>query len=786
MLESGERRSANLSGLSLWVPAAVFVVGAIWAAVFVLAPFSGFFLRPWPGGLKVSTVLESSGQEDLVRVGDIITGVGERDADDLINRIFLGPFAGYSSGDTVPLRRLRGEHEAVVLWRMPSRPVAAHLGPVLRTLGLFLAFWFLGTLAIMQLRPRGLPRTLIAGGSFGLALVLVSTLASFSGIAMGVPYACTWLLAAMIVHLHWVVPNPRPPAQRIGVCWLVYSVAGAAAVAELLRWLPPRLYIAPVLLAVAASLGILLIRLLRPRDEAERLAARVMLASLLLGIVPLIAVTLTPILLGTREYTGWVSKLPNFALLIIPLSYTYAAFKHHLGPLELRMNRLLTGFAFAILYSGFALGLLVMKRVFGSDAEALAWALALGLGLVSPLAWSWFRRTTERFVYGVRHRQDEIVPMAASRIARVRTLNELYALLGSEVCPSLLIRESALYLRDDTEMAECVDRQGVETPQVIAIAPVLERAGYLLTAQERWNDEVPWVRLAISLEVGTDSVGVWLLGRRDPDDFYSGHEIRLLQAIGSHAAVAVRNVQLLASERARAAELKAKSAELEQFTYAVSHDLKAPLVTIGGFLGLLERDMAAGDAERVRDDVARIRMAAASMRQHLDALLELSRVGRAVNPIEPLSLRELAMEAVRLVEGAIRERGVEVMIADYFPKVRGDRTRLLQVVQNLVQNAVKFMGDQPSPQIEIGVREGVGDPVFFVKDNGIGIDPQDRERIFTIFLRLSSETEGSGMGLALVQRVIELHGGRIWVESQGRGQGSTFCFTLPLLTLRHA
>jgi len=112
------------------------------------------------------------------------------------------------------------------------------------------------------------------------------------------------------------------------------------------------------------------------------------------------------------------------------------------------------------------------------------------------------------------------------------------------------------------------------------------------------------------------------------------------------------------------------------------------------------------------------------------------------------------------------------------PSVYGDRLRIVEVVQNLVENAAKFMGDQPKPRIRIGARFG-DEPVLLVQDNGIGIEPRHQDRIFGLFQKLDPEAEGTGVGLALVKRIVEVHGGRVWVESAGRGQGTTVCFTLP-------
>jgi two-component system sensor kinase FixL len=225
------------------------------------------------------------------------------------------------------------------------------------------------------------------------------------------------------------------------------------------------------------------------------------------------------------------------------------------------------------------------------------------------------------------------------------------------------------------------------------------------------------------------------------------------------------------------ADLEAKNAELERFTYTVSHDLKSPLITISGFVGFLEQDTQTGNLEGVKEDIIQINSAVAKMQRLLSELLELSRVGRLTNPPEEVSFEAITREVVELVHGRIEARGVKVEIAPDLPTVYGDRVRLVEVMQNLVDNACKFMGDQPRPRIEIGTRHSEVGPVFYVRDNGIGIDPQYHEKVFGLFDKLDPQSEGTGVGLALVKRIVETHGGRIWIESEVSA-GSTFCFTL--------
>jgi len=253
------------------------------------------------------------------------------------------------------------------------------------------------------------------------------------------------------------------------------------------------------------------------------------------------------------------------------------------------------------------------------------------------------------------------------------------------------------------------------------------------------------------------------------------------QLVGIYGAVQdiTERKQAEAEREALIRELEAKNAELERFAYTVSHDLKSPLITIRGFLGFVEQDAAAGNLERVRSDLGRIADAVDKMQRLLNELLELSRVGRVIHPPQAVLLGPLVHEAVSLVGGRLRDHRVVVDVADDLPSVWGDRARLLEVLQNLVDNAAKFMGDQAQPKLEIGVRRDHGEPVFFVRDNGKGIDTRFRDRVFGLFEKLDPDSEGSGVGLALVKRIVDLHHGRVWVESEGVGRGTTVCFTLP-------
>jgi len=278
------------------------------------------------------------------------------------------------------------------------------------------------------------------------------------------------------------------------------------------------------------------------------------------------------------------------------------------------------------------------------------------------------------------------------------------------------------------------------------------------------------------LTEGAREIAQGRFGRRL--DVHTGDELETLAKAFNEMA---ERLEATRTERERLiGELERRNAELERFTYTVSHDLRSPLVTVRGFVDLLEKDVAAAAPERVAADLARIRGATSTMEKLLRELLELSRVGRVMNPPERVSLDELARQATALLHGRLRAAGVRVEIGPGLPFVTGDRLRLLEVFQNLIENAVKFRSGQGEPVVEVGSRPGPDGPVVYVRDNGVGIDPRYHDRVFGLFERLDPRVEGTGVGLALVKRIVEVHGGQVWVESEGAGHGSTFCFSLPV------
>jgi signal transduction histidine kinase len=234
-----------------------------------------------------------------------------------------------------------------------------------------------------------------------------------------------------------------------------------------------------------------------------------------------------------------------------------------------------------------------------------------------------------------------------------------------------------------------------------------------------------------------------------------------------------------AVERHRHREaIQRKNRELEQFVYTASHDLKSPLLAFNGYLHYIEQDMVAGSTEHLPDYIATLKQASQRMRRTLDDLLELSRAGRTIKHPTRVSLDRLIAHLRCVYETRLAARGITLRVDDDLPEVTADPTRLMQVLDNLVGNAIKYGCGEVGGLIEIGCEETGGECRIYVRDHGPGIDPKHQEKIFELFHRLDTRVEGTGLGLAIVRSIAAAHGGRAWVQSQP-GQGATFHLALP-------
>jgi hypothetical protein len=277
---------------------------------------------------------------------------------------------------------------------------------------------------------------------------------------------------------------------------------------------------------------------------------------------------------------------------------------------------------------------------------------------------------------------------------------------------------------------------------------------------------------------------VGLLGLSNKDGDFTERDAHVASAFGELAAIALLNSRTLEalqqSEEAlsrKAADLARSNADLEHFAYVASHDLREPLRMVSGYLGLLEARYASKLDESAREFIEYAVRGAERMDRMIRALLDLSRVSTREDNVGLVDVQALVDRTLKRLDLAIEESG-GVVSSDSLPTIVADEVLLGQVFQNLVDNALKFRGGAP-PVVHISAQAREGEWLFAVRDNGIGLDAAQAEDLFQLFWRGHNKEKypGTGLGLAICRKIVERHGGRIWVESEP-GAGATFFFTI--------
>jgi signal transduction histidine kinase len=236
--------------------------------------------------------------------------------------------------------------------------------------------------------------------------------------------------------------------------------------------------------------------------------------------------------------------------------------------------------------------------------------------------------------------------------------------------------------------------------------------------------------------------------------------------------------QAMQAQERLSQQLQVKVSELEAFSYGIAHDLRSPMLSIDGFSRELRTDIQNQKMDRVEEDIRLIESGVRKMQQFLNRTLEYSRAGYQVKLTKDVPFGKIVKEVVAELNGQMSSIGATISVADTFPKVNVDRIRMVQVLTNLIQNSIKYRDKTRPLKIDLSYQLSGNEVVFYVRDNGTGIDASEAEKVFELFYRGTADGEGSGAGLAIVKRIIEAHGGRVWAEGES-GNGTTVYFALP-------
>jgi len=565
---------ATLAALGVWL---------FYAYVFVVqTPYAGIWLH---GSWRVEAVEVEGTGANLIRPGDQILAIGDLTYEGILADRRRVPFAGFHPGDRVPIRLVRDGQEQVVEWPLP--------GPTLRAVAKRLSFfipvlllWLLGSLAWFVLRPRNEAWAVVIlfhhVTAIWLALGPMSVYCTaWSSLVL---HGVTWLMAPVYLHLHLVLPSPFLSRRvRHRFLAVLYGAAVILAVLELFQALPFTAYFFGFLTAILGSLVLLILRWWVRRTPVERQATRLMTTGLLLSFGPLLALAVG-VLLAPQAYIQLTTMIFLVLLVpVLPMFYAYAAFKRYLGAMEVRANRLLGLYSFGLLYvTVYLLVLLPSRWWFDTPPGMLLYSLGTStvFVLAAPALQARFQRFFNRIAYGARHDPTELLILFAQRIPAVQDYRALVDMLADEILPTLLIRQSALYVWGGGEYSLVYSR-GISLEEKTTLP---ERIPELLTEAGRYRAPFPgtpaekdWVRLVIPLQVQDRWVGVWLFGGRDPDDFYPQADVDLLTALASQVAISLENTRLYADLRQRAQQLQ-ELYERTRFTqFAVDHASDAAL-----------------------------------------------------------------------------------------------------------------------------------------------------------------------------------------------------------------
>ncbi len=542
-LSSQNRR---LNEFPLSAVASLLILLAYTYGILFLAPYPGFYFNPTDG-----MILELYGAESSeLQTGDVIERVGSISREDLRADRNLNLFQRIGPGERVEIEVTRNGEPLMVDWEYPGFTWDEFPAHFFNIWWLAYAFWGIGAFTQLFMRPKDSRWRLFVAMNYLMALFIMFGAVSshrvlWSGILLRV---VAWFILPVYLHFHWVFPAPLKSLPR-WLLVLIYAMCSIVAMSELFQLTPRTSYFLAVVLAFAGSILLLICHYIFQREYRRDVRFLVAAATLSMFLGILIGIS------GGAGNIPQSGPLAFFALPILPGAYFYVLYQRQLGGLELRTNRAVSFYLFLLLLVGiFSLalrysGLIDIRHEAIVFATMLVAVFAAGLGaLVFPS----FQTLVDRKMLGVKIPSERLAETFSARIIASDTLQDLMKLLREEVFPSLLIRQYAV-VRSANPSAQVMASDGVTSDQVREEALTKWLASFSTGGLNRQLENDPpfdWVRLILPLHVGSDLIGVWLLGRRDPDDHYPQAELPILQSLANQTGIALSNI--IQTERLKA------------------------------------------------------------------------------------------------------------------------------------------------------------------------------------------------------------------------------------------
>lgn len=514
--------------------------------------YAHFFMRPYKGfstsSGRITSIFVPEDQNPGLRPDDQIIQIGiitwEYYADNLTQHFF----DGVQPGDVVPIEVQRGEEIISIDWVFPGISSNEFYNKRLGTQW-FLAyiFWAAGTATYLLVRPRDTRWKLLVAFNYITAFWLAAGSGPSidhvfgGGIALRVGI---WLSVPIYLHFHWVFPKQFRKLPR-AVWWLLYSAGIALAVAQIFQAIPPRLYFSGFLLAMFGSVVFIILHYIVRKEQRGEIG--LITRASLIAFIPSVIAGFVPFP-SLSNYYLLTSSLMAFAL--IPGAYFYTLYRQQLGSMELRANRYISIYLFIILLGS---GLLIIISLvhsiidFPFENAIIIIAIAILTAIFAIAFFARFQRFVEKRILGIPLPPTQLATSYSSQITGSLEIPSLSKVLRDQILPSMLVRQSALLAFEEGQASSLIYYSGIEKDQIPpedAIPDILEQASSYRSPHNEEPDTVsyPWIRLALPLRSQDKLIGIWLLGKRDPDDIYNQSEISILASIANQTAIALANI----------------------------------------------------------------------------------------------------------------------------------------------------------------------------------------------------------------------------------------------------
>ncbi len=763
---------------------------------FLKRPNFGFLLYPYTWAVDRITE-PCHAPTGCLELGDQVLQIGDTRFGTFRNSRSSRLYNSFKVGQSVDFVILRNDQQMTVAVQVLP---GTRAGALDNFLAFFfpLIFWLTGSIAIVFLRPRDERWLLLVAFWYDVALWTASgfvsaTQMSYSSVVFNFSI---WLFIPLIIHLHLILPNSILPRIDRWILPPLYLATLTLLILDQLYLLERSVNLQLWLISIGTSLVLLASRYFRQVQMASRVASRLMAFGVAIGLGPfVITLYITLFLNLLPKYNRLLDGVAMLVVPIWPMSYLYAIYKLGRSKFEFRANRLLTSYGFFSAYIALFVATYFVLYYFVDDNwpgmtedpvifSLLTSALFVALG---PTLRNRFQQLVDRNIFGIRYRPEALVSGFAERIPTSFNREILKHLIVTEILPTLLIRQSCLYLFDEEDPTPLYIQ---DLPSHLIARPLdREQLAQLLTSsgrhlkRETQAGPMSWIRLVIPLSIADRYIGVWLFGRRDPDDFYPESDISLLRNLANQIAPVTEHVRLVEAAQQEIEENRRLQNQLVQsqkmeavgrLSAGIAHDFNNLLSVIIGYSDLL---LARFRGQRpIQEYVSDIRDAGKRASVLTKQLLTFSRQQAVEAQVVDLNrvISEVESLLSRAISGDI-ELKVELGSSEYLVMV--DPGQIEQVLLNLAVNASDAMpnGGVLAVSTDRGDQTAWGNDLnlptndfvhLSVADSGCGIPNSALEHIFEPFFTTKDIGKGTGLGLSMVYGIISQSDGYIFVDSR--------------------